>query len=178
MSDAADPARAAEALLRAQGHVPPASVAPLVSVVRSGEQFLLVPPASSSGTGGGTAPGTGAANTRRILLEWGYEVPREQYGAFQTFISDSNATLLACPAGIAYLGTYTVFQQSERSLGSFRTIWGFERLSLMEEMTLRVADPKDDWGKAVKQLMAFRDPSYAAGRSQVILQLAAATLMA
>ena len=167
MSDAPDAASAAAALLREGGRLPPASVTPLVSVVRSGEQFLLLQP-----------PEEGSDDTLdRILLEWGYEVPRDQHAAFRQFLSEKNGLLAAPPSGITYLGTYAVFQQSERSLGSFRTIWGFRSLSLMETMTAHVADPADDWGKAVKQLMDFRDPSYTAGRSQVILQLAAATMM-
>jgi hypothetical protein len=44
-------------------------------------------------------------------------------------------------------------------------------------MSAQVADPKNKWGEALKTLMGFRDPDYTAGRSQVILQLAAATLI-
>jgi hypothetical protein len=169
MTEPSDPAGAAEALLRAQGRVPPASVTPLVSVVRSGEQFLIIPP--SDGEPSASALG-------RILLEWGYEVPRAQYGTFQAFLRDNNGLLATSPvAGLTYHGTYTVFQQSERSLGSFRTIWGLESLKLLEDMSAQVADPKNKWGEAVKALMGFRDPDYTAGRSQVILQLAAATLI-
>ena len=43
MSEQLDPAAIAEALLRAGGRVPPASVTPLVSVVRSGDEFLNLP---------------------------------------------------------------------------------------------------------------------------------------
>jgi hypothetical protein len=169
MTDHNDPASAAEALLRAQGRVPAASVTPLVSVVRSGEQFLILPP-----PGGGPSAGP----LGRILLEWGYEVPKDQHAAFQGFLKASHATLRApSVAGVEYLGTYTVFQQSERSLGSFRTIWGFQSLGQMEEMTAKVGDANDAWGKAVKELMQFRDGDYAAGRSQVILQLATETLV-
>jgi hypothetical protein len=169
MTDPSNPADAAEALLRARGRVPPASVVPLVSVVRSGEQFLILPT---------TEDEEDLSPLGRIVLEWGYEVPRAQYGAFQTFLRDNNGVLSASSIpGLRYLGTYTVFQQSERSLGSFRTMWGFQRLSQMEDMSARVADADDEWGQAVKALMAFRDPDYAAGRSQVILQLAAATII-
>jgi len=169
MSEPLDPAGAAEALLRAARRVPAASVTPLVSVVRSGEQFLILPPP-------GDEPS--ASVLGRIVLEWGYEVPRGQYADFIRFIGEKHATLSVSPIdGLRYIGTYAVFQQSERSLGSFRTIWDMERLGQLEEMTARVADPKDDWGKTVKELMAFRDPDYTAGRSQVIMQLAAATMV-
>ncbi|HEY4251309.1 MAG TPA: hypothetical protein VGM87_08910 [Roseomonas sp.] len=162
-------ADAAEALLRAQGAIAPASVTPLVSVVRSGEQFLILPPASGA---------VSAGPLGRILLEWGYEVPRDQHAAFQAFLKTTHATLRASSVpGIEYLGTYTVFQQSDRTLGSFRTIWGFQALGQMEEMSAKVADAGDVWGKAVKDLMQFRDGDYAAGRSQVILQLATETLV-
>jgi hypothetical protein len=160
---------AAEALLRAQGRVAPASATPLVSVVRSGEQFLILPP-------DGNAADLGPLG--RLVLEWGYEVPRERHAEFQAFLRDSNGLLSASSVpGLRYLGTYTVFQQSERSLGSFRTLWDFQRLSQMEDMSARAADAGDEWGQAVKALMAFRDSDYAAGRSQVILQLAAATII-
>lgn len=169
MSEPFDPAAAAEALLRAGGRVPPASVTPLVSVVRSGEQFLILPPP-------GDEPS--ASVLGRIVLEWGYEVPRDRHAAFLAFIGENHGALSVSPVeGLRYLGTYAVFQQSERSLGSFRTLWDLERLGQLEEMTARVADPKDDWGGLVKTLMGFRDPDYAAGRSQVILQLAAATML-
>jgi len=169
MTGSTDPADAAEALLRAEGRVAPASAAPLVSVVRSGEQFLILPPS-------GDEPNLGPLG--RIVLEWGYEVPRARYAEFQAFLRDSNGLLgTSSVPGLRYLGTYTVFQQSERSLGSFRTIWDLERLAQMEEMSARVADAGDEWGRAVAALMAFRDPDYAAGRSQVILQLAAATIL-
>jgi hypothetical protein len=169
MTDHSDPAAAAEALLRAQGHVPAASVTPLVSVVRSGEQFLILAPAGG---------GQGASPLGRILVEWGYEVPKDKHGAFQAFLKSAHATLRApSVAGVEYLGTYTVFQQSDRKLGSFRSIWGYQNLSQMEQMTAKVADPNDAWGKAVKELMQFRDSDYTAGRSQVILQLATETLV-
>lgn len=173
MSDPIDPAGAAEALLRAQGHVPPASAVPLVSVVRSGEQFLILPPPAA-----GVAAGQPAGTLNRMLLAWGYEVPREHYARFLDFLRDNHATLSDSPPGAPrYLGTFTVFQQSERSLGSFRTLWDFQQLSQMEEMSAKVADAADPWGQAVKELMGFRDPDYTAGRSQVILQLAAATIL-
>lgn len=166
MTEAFDPADAAAALLRAQGRVAPARAVPLVSVVRSGEQFLILPAGQEENLG----------PLGRMVLEWGYEVPRDRHAAFQTFLRDSNGLLSTSPVqGLRYLGTYAVFQQSERSLGSFRTIWDFERLSQMEEMSAKAADEGDEWGRAVRALMAFRDPDYAAGRSQVILQLAAAT---
>ncbi|MBR0645647.1 hypothetical protein [Plastoroseomonas hellenica] len=169
MTDHSDAAAAAEALLRAQGQVPAASVTPLVSVVRSGEQFLILAP-----SGGGQSAGP----LGRILIEWGYEVPKDKHPAFQAFLKSAHVTLRApSVAGIEYLGTYTVFQQSDRKLGSFRTIWGYQNLSQMEQMTAKVADPNDAWGKAVKELMQFRDADYAAGRSQVILQLATETLV-
>jgi len=169
MTEPPDPVDAAAALLRAQGRVAPASAVPLVSVVRSGEQFLILP-------AGGREETLGPLG--RLVLEWGYEVPRDRHAAFQTFLRDSHGMLSASPVqGLRYLGTYAVFQQSERSLGSFRTIWDFERLSQMEEMSAKAADEGDEWGRAVKALMAFRDPDYAAGRSQVILQLAAATAL-
>lgn len=169
MTEHTDPAAAAEALLRAQGQVPAASVTPLVSVVRSGEQFLILAP---SGGGAGANP------LGRILVEWGYEVPKDKHGTFQAFLKTAHITLRApSVAGVEYLGTYTVFQQSERTLGSFRTIWGFQNLGQMEQMTAKVSDPNDAWGKAVKELMQFRDGDYAAGRSQVILQLATETLV-
>ncbi|MBP0496253.1 hypothetical protein [Roseomonas indoligenes] len=171
MTEPVDPADAAAALLRAQGRVAPASAVPLVSVVRSGEQFLILPVDEDAEDLG---------PLHRLVLEWGYEVPRAQYAAFQTFLRDNNG-LLSSPSetvpGLRYLGTYTVFQQSERSLGSFRTLWDFQRLSQMEEMSARVANADDAWGQAVKTLMGFRDPDYGAGRSQVILQLAAATII-
>ena len=170
MSEPLDPAAIAEALLRAGGRVPPASVTPLVSVVRSGEQFLILPPP-------GDEPS--ASVLGRIILEWGYEVPRARHEDFIRFISEKHGTLSVSPVeGLRYLGTYAVFQQSERSLGSFRTLWDLERLGQLEDMTARVADPKDDWGATVKELMAFRDSDYTAGRSQVIMQLAAATMVA
>lgn len=169
MTDHSDPAAAAEALLRAQGHVPAASVTPLVSVVRSGEQFLILAPS------GGNAD---ANPFGRILVEWGYEVPKDKHAAFQAFLKTAHVMLRAPSIpGVQYLGTYTVFQQSERTLGSFRTIWSFQNLGQMEQMTAKVADPNDAWGKAVKELMQFRDNDYAAGRSQVILQLATETLV-
>ncbi|MCR0982744.1 hypothetical protein [Roseomonas populi] len=169
MTESPNPADAAEALLRAQGRVAPASAVPLVSVVRSGEQFLILPAAGSEEDLGPLG---------RLVLEWGYEVPRAQHVEFQAFLRDNNGLLSTSSVpGLRYLGTYTVFQQSERSLGSFRTLWDFQRLSQMEEMSARVADAGDEWGQAVKALMAFRDSDYTAGRSQVILQLAAATVL-
>lgn len=177
MTDDPDGSGAAAALLRAQGHVPPASVTPLVSVVRSGEQFLILPPAGG-GPAGGSGAGQSASLLGRIVLEWGYDVPRDRHPAFQAFLKAAHATLRAASVpGVEYLGTFAVFQQSERSLGSFRTLWGFQSLGQMEEMTAKVADPNDAWGKAVKELMQHRDSDYAAGRSQVILQVATETVI-
>lgn len=168
----------AEALLRGRRLDAP-SVAPLVSVVRSGEQFLII--------GASAAPTVGLG---AIVLEWGYEVTASRRALFKTFLSNFESTLeTGCPPGVAYQGTYAVFQQSERSLGSFRTIWVFGALADMQAMTdvvaaavlppaitaAAMATATWTWGEAVKVLMDFRDTDYAAGRSQVILQPAAVT---
>ncbi len=169
----------AEALARGKPLDTP-RVAPLVSVVRSGEQFLII------GTGDAPPVTLGA-----LVMEWGYEVAPARRALFQTFLATFETELQAgCPDGVVYRGTYAVFQQSERSLGSFRTIWSFSRLVDLQAMTDAVAAatmPADlseaamaaedwNWGQLVKVLMDFRDTDYAAGRSQVMLQPAAATL--
>lgn len=168
----------AEALARGRFLSAP-QVAPLVSVVRSGEQFMLI--------GGGAVPPGGLGN---LVLEWGYEVAPLRRALFKTFLKELEGLLAQRPAalaGVLYRGTYAVFQQTELSLGGFRTIWSFDSLDKMQEMGRAVAAvplpavidetaikaARWSWEETVKVLMDFRDPEYAAGRSQVMLQPAA-----
>lgn len=179
MTEPTDSLAMAEAMLRG-GRLDPPRVDPLVSVVRSGEQFLII--------GSGQVPAVGLGS---VVVEWGYEVPAARRALFQEFLANFEGQLDAgVPEGVTYRGTYAVFQQSERSLGSFRTIWSFNALVDLQTLTDAVAAaalpaPIDaaafataewSWGQLVRILLDFRDTDYAAGRSQVILQPAAVTL--
>ena len=179
MTDPTNPIAMAEAMLRG-GRLDPPRVDPLVSVVRSGEQFLII------GSGQVSAVGLGS-----VVVEWGYEVAADRRALFQEFLANFEGQLdTAVPPGVTYRGTYAVFQQSERSLGSFRTIWSFGSLADLQTLTDEVAAtvlpaPINtaafaaatwSWGQLVRILLDFRDTDYAAGRSQVILQPAAVTL--
>jgi len=178
MTDPTDSLAMAEALARGRSLATP-QVAPLVSVVRSGEQFMLM---------GGGPLAEGALG--HLVLEWGYEVAPARRAQFKALLMQFEGLLVTPPqtlVGVAYRGTYAVFQQTERSLGGFRTIWSFASLETMQAMGRAIAAtalPADiseagiaaadwSWAEAVKVLMDFRDTDYAAGRSQVMLQPAA-----
>lgn len=157
-----NPIDAATAALRGQTWATPPAVARLRTDVRSGENFLI------AATGALPPLFIGA-----VMIEWGFEVPREQSDAFHAWLAENEADLAAaCPPGVQYRGTYGVFAQSIDTLGAYRTIWTFESLAAMETLAAEVGNATP-FGTRLKALTAFRDERIGASRSQQILHPAA-----
>ena len=162
MKDEQDPADLATSVLRSQRWANPPSVSRLRTDVRSGENFLI----ATSGDLPDLFVGA-------VVVEWGFEVPREQSDAFHTWLTENEKSLASeCPSGVQYRGTYGVFAQSERHLGSYRTIWSFDTLGAMEQLANEVTNASS-FGKRLRELTAFRDESIGAARSQQIYHPAA-----
>jgi len=156
------PLDAATAALRSQAWATPPAVARLRTDVRSGENFLIT-------TTGALPPLFIGA----VMIEWGFEVARDQSEAFHTWLMENEANLAAeCPPGVQYRGTYAVFAQSIDTLGAYRTIWTFTSLAAMETLAAEVA-AATSFGTRLKALTAFRDERIGASRSQQILHPAA-----
>lgn len=162
MTESNDPADLAAAVLQNQGWASAPSVSRLRTDVRSGENFLIA-------TSGSLPPLFIGA----VVMEWGFEVAREQSEGFHTWLQANEQALAAeCPAGVRYCGTYGVFAQSEMSLGGYRTVWAFDSLAAMEALSGEVA-AGGSFGKRVGELTGFRDERIGAARSQQIYHPAA-----
>lgn len=162
MTQSTDPADLAAAVLQNQAWSAPPAVARLRTDVRSGENFLIA-------TSGSLPPLFIGA----VVMEWGFEVPREQADAFHTWLQANEQALAAeCPAGVRYCGTYGVFAQSDNALGAYRTVWAFDSLAALETLSAEVAHGAS-FAKRIAELTAFRDERIGAARSQQIYHPAA-----
>lgn len=165
MTEPADPADLATAVLRGQAWSAAPSVARLRTDVRSGENFLI--------TNGGSLP---ALFIGAVVAEWGYEVARDQADAFHAWLqANEQAVAAECPAGVRYCGTYAVFAQSENALGAYRTVWAFDSLASMEAMAAERA-AGGSFGRRLAELTGFRDERIGAARSQQIYHPAATAI--
>lgn len=155
------PLDAATAALRNQAWATPPEVARLRTDVRSGENFLIA-------TTGALPP----LFIGPVIIEWGFEVPRETSAAFHAWLAANETNLAAeCPPGVQYRGTYAIFAQSQE-LGAYRTIWTFDTMAAMETLAAEV-DAATSFGTRLQALTAFRDERIGAARSQQILHPAA-----
>lgn len=160
-----DDRMASEALARAlypgEGGIEPPSVEPLRSTVRSGEQFAIDP-------AGQQLP---EFFIGWMLVEWGYDVVN--IDAFQQWLVNNEFALrnsIPQNAPFRYRGTYAVFTQTEGSLGSFRTIWAFESMHAMQQMTSLASAAGSQFGALLKGLTDHRLPTPGGKRSQQFLQ--------
>ena len=132
-------------------------VSPLRSDIRSGENFLIA-----------TSGNLPELFIGSVVVEWGFEVPRDRAAAFHTWLTENETSLASeCPAGMQYRGTYGVFAQSERTLGSYRTVWSFASLAALD-LLAKEAAAGSSFGNRVQALTAFRDESIGVSRSQQI----------
>ena len=162
MSDDRENVDLATDLLKGQLWASAPSVSRLRTDVRSGENFLI----ASSGQLPELFIGP-------VVMEWGFEVIRDKSDAFHAWLAQNETGLAAdCPSGLQYRGTYGVFAQSERTLGSYRTIWSFDSLGALELLGQEV-EKDTSLGKRLKELVSFRDESIGASRSQQIYHPAA-----
>ena len=108
------------ALLSDGGSIAPPAVSEVVSVIRSGDSFLIAPP--------GLAPTAPAGMfIAPLVMEWGYDVEYDRARQFQRWLQDNEPALASsAPAGVSYRGTYAVFAESDLSLGSYRNGVGLQ----------------------------------------------------
>ncbi len=159
------------ALLQRDGVIPPPNVTELVSVIRSGEQFLLAPPAP------GPVVGQTALFVAPVVIEWGFDVEDSKAKQFRRWLEDNEPTLAGCvPTGVHYRGTYAVFASSNPSLGAYRAIWAFDTLDALNSLHQQCSQTGSQFGRLVEELISFRDQRIGAGRSQQIYQPACQAL--
>lgn len=164
MENERDAIELATSVLKSQTWASSPTVSRLRTDVRSGENFLL----ATSGNLPDLFVGA-------MIVEWGFEVPREQSDTFHKWLAENEKSLASeYPAGVQYRGTYGVFAQSDRLLGSYRTIWAFDSLGAMELLAKEVAE-RSSFGARLRDLTGFRDESIGASRSQQIYQPAASS---
>jgi hypothetical protein len=165
MANETDPAALAAQALRSQVWARPPEVARLRSDVRSGENFLIA-----------MAAGLPDLFIGGVVIEWGFEVPKNSAEAFHAWLVENEKSLAAqCPTGVQYRGTYGVFAQSHQTLGAYRTVWAFDTLASLEILAQEVAK-KSAFGQLVQALSDFRDESIGASRSQQIYHPAATAI--
>ncbi|HEX5327118.1 MAG TPA: hypothetical protein VFW75_10660 [Acetobacteraceae bacterium] len=159
-------------LLRRAGAIAPPAVAQVISVIRSGDQFLIAPP--------GPAPAAGVPSSLFIaplVIEWGYDVEYDRARQFQRWLQDNEPALASsAPKGVTYRGTYAVFAESDLSLGSYRTVWGFDSFDGLQAMHGLCSQAGSQFARLVDELNSFRDRRIGAGSSQQIYQPAAQAL--
>lgn len=159
------------ALLQSDGVIEPPRVTELVSVIRSGEQFVLGP-SSPGPTVGQTTLFIGP-----LVIEWGFDVEDSKAQQFRRWLQDNEAALAnAVPTGVQYRGTYAVFASAHPSLGAYRTIWALDTLDALNSFYGECSQTGSQFGRLVLELNSFRDRRIGAGRGQQIYQPAAQAL--
>ena len=107
------------------------------------------------------------------IVEWGYDVPEDQWIAFHDWLSKNERQLAeTCPGGIEYRGTYlAVFGPTHRADGRYSTFWGLTSLADIEDFGTK---GKKEFQKLMREFHSFRDTQSGTGFSQ-LYQIAAGT---
>ena len=75
------------------------------------------------------------------------------------------------PVGVTYLEqAYAVFAQSDLSLGSYRTVWGFATFDAMQNMGAKCAIPGSDFERLLNELTSFRGVAFATAKLEQMYQ--------
>jgi hypothetical protein len=71
-----------------------------------------------------------------FLHLWGFDVKQGKTREFQQWLSANEEKLaLECPEGTKYLGTYACVETSEKTAGSFRSVFQLERYGTMDNFS-------------------------------------------
>ena len=68
-----------------------------------------------------------------FIAQQGFDVKKGRAVEFQGWVAENESALAAaCPAGVEYIGTFANIFTSDKSSGSFRTIWRLDRYGSMD----------------------------------------------
>lgn len=110
-----------------------------------------------------------------FVLEWGFDVPKDQVDDFHEWLADKEKDLAKCPSGIAYRGTFiATFGPANRPEGRYRTYWSLDEIKNLEKFDPNAAGVKKSFSKRLREFVSFRDDEKGSGYSQ-LYQVAAGT---
>lgn len=107
----------------------------------------------------------------RFIQEFGYTVKVGQDEAHQRWLIDNDAALKAAmPPGSTYIGTFAVVLSSEKAAGSYKALFGLDSYGAMDTQAAANKDPKNAYGRLVRDISQFMDLDHAAGWSNVLMK--------
>ena len=107
----------------------------------------------------------------RFIQEFGYTVRVGQDEAHQKWLTDNDAALKAAmPAGSTYMGTFAVILSSEKQAGSYKALIGLDSYGAMDTSAAATKDPKNDFGRLLREVSQFYDLDLAAPWSNSLLK--------
>jgi hypothetical protein len=103
----------------------------------------------------------------RFIQEFGFTIKVGQEEAFQKWLGTNEDSLRkAHPAGIDYIGTYSVVFSTDKQGGSHRMIVAFQSYGDLDRMAESMKDANGDFGRLMRDSTAFGDWDNSAGWSQ------------
>ena len=91
--------------------------------------------------------------------------------AHQRWLIENDAALKAAmPAGMSYIGTFTVIYSSEKRAGSYKALFGLDSYGAMDAGAAANKDPDGALAKLNRDISQFFDLDYQAGWSNALLK--------
>ena len=76
-----------------------------------------------------------------FIADTGYDVKQGKQLEFQEWLTENEEKLAAsCPSGTEYLGTFANIFGSERSVGTYRTLWGMDSYAAMDAFSAAIKE--------------------------------------
>jgi hypothetical protein len=104
-----------------------------------------------------------------LVVEWTFDVLDQTYSAFQENLIAAERVLGTAvaagadpgimPAGVKYLGTYSVLSGGASDAGQYRTLWGFNNFSAFESFRDKQRDVASQFAQALRLLTSCHDRS-------------------
>jgi hypothetical protein len=107
----------------------------------------------------------------RFIQEFGYTVRVGKDEAHQKWLIDNDAALKAAmPPGSTYMGTFAVVFSSEKQAGSYKTLIGLDSYGALDASAAANKDPKNEFGRLLREVSQFFDLDLAAPWSNALLK--------
>jgi hypothetical protein len=93
----------------------------------------------------------------RFIHQEGFDVKLGKTRELRRWLASNEDRLRStCPGGVAYLGTYSVVETTERGTGDIRLGWGMEDLEAMDGFTVAMRRP-GAFQQLLNELFQFAD---------------------
>ena len=107
-----------------------------------------------------------------FIHEFGFDAKEGKSQEFQKWLVDNEEKLaLECPAGCKYDGTYAAIQTTDKTAGSFRTVFRLENYAAQDAFSAAMKEG-GTFGRLMEELTEFIDQANHSNWSQALLRRA------